>query len=317
MTNLRALLLENNMSPIYYWPVGVDWRLYRDVIISDLRDFDAIIVNGEGTVHNDNTRKRAASLLELGRFCRHELQVPCFLINATLYNISDNGMALLSQFDKIFVRDSNSQNYLSANNLSTSRTFDLSLLGFSKSNSKYRKRRKISIHSKTLVTGSVLRDVNAQLRNLSARLNCKFEDIKPQTKISAKISKSLRRTLWRHKRIANTTLSYNNSHLQWLETISSHALVVCGRFHAATLCTGTLTPFIALESNTPKISCFLNDVFGNTDRLLNTAEDANALVGRESLSFNHNEIENILSYLHLGEEACTKMMKDISQAITS
>ena len=315
MINLRTLLLQNNIIPNYFWPVGVDWRLHKEKIVNDLNDVDAIIVNGEGSIHNDNTRTRAASLLELGKFCRNELKKPCFLINVTLHNISDEGISSLSRFDKIFVRDSNSENLLRMNNISTARTFDLSLVGLINENYKIQRKTDISTPSKKLFTGSVLPSIHTQLKHLSVKLAGTFEDITPPIKLSDKIINKFWRVLRLPNRRAKKTLRYNNSHQQWLDKISYYDLVVSGRFHATTLCAGTFTPFIALESNTPKVSCFLNDVFGNTDRLFSTAQIAEAVSKRESLNFTRKEVENISDYLQSGEQACKKMMDEISQAI--
>ena len=315
MTNLVTLLLQNNMEPHFFWPVGVDWRSHKEEIVKHLDGLDAIIVNGEGTIHNDITRTRAASLLELGQFCRHELNKPCFLVNATLHNISDEGVSLLSQFDRIFVRASNSENFLRTKAISTARTFDLSLFGLIGKNYKPHKGTTASTPAKTLFTGSVVSTTDIELKELSLKLAANFQDIRPPVKAPQKIMNKIRRLLHISNNGGRTTLRYENDHQQWLEKITSYELVVCGRFHAATLCTGTFTPFVALESNTPKVSCFLNDVFGNVDRLFSTAQIAEAVQKKENLNFTQDETQSIINYLESGEQTCETMMDEIYHAI--
>jgi hypothetical protein len=44
-------------------------------------------------------------------------------------------------------------------------------------------------------------------------------------------------------------------------------LTITGRFHIVTLALPAYTPMIAIESNTPKISYILIDIFGDTERI--------------------------------------------------
>jgi polysaccharide pyruvyl transferase WcaK-like protein len=315
MTNLVTLLRRNNMDPQFFWPVGVDWRLHKEKIVKHLDEVDAIIVNGEGTIHNDMTRTRAASLLELGKFCRHELNKPCFLVNATLHNISEEGVSLLSEFDQIFVRDSNSETFLRTRGISTVRTFDLSLFGLIGKNYKPHKGTMDSTPLKILFTGSVVSATDVELKDLSLKLAGTFQDVTAPIKMPQKIINKIRRLLHISNSEGRKTLRYKNDHEQWLEKITSYDLLVCGRFHAATLCTGTFTPFVALESNTPKVSCFLNDVFGNMNRLFSTAQIAEAVRKKENLNFTQEETQSIIAYLKFGEQTCETMMNEIYHAI--
>lgn len=45
-------------------------------------------------------------------------------------------------------------------------------------------------------------------------------------------------------------------------------MIITGRYHTATICLLTRTPFVAVESNTPKISALLQDVFGANERII-------------------------------------------------
>src|SRR5690606_12491123 len=59
----------------------------------------------------------------------------------------------------------------------------------------------------------------------------------------------------------------------WVDPVESftrfvlaHEFMVTGRYHAAAYCLALETPFVSLESNTPKVSSLLSDVFGNVNR---------------------------------------------------
>lgn len=317
MTNLLSLLLKNNMQPYFYWPVGTDWRSHKEEIVNNLRSADGIIVNGEGTLHSDSTRERAYALLELGDFCRREIKKPCFLINTTLYDISSVGVSLLSKFDRIFVRDSDSERFLLTRGIPTTRCFDLSLLGLVGNNKKHHQATYFSNAPSIMLTGSVVSTTNTSLKELSRELGVPFQDIKPKVKTQQKLLNKTRRLLNLSKPKGRTDLIYQNDHQQWINKIVSYDLVFCGRFHAATLCAGTFTPFVGLESNTPKTSCFVRDVFGNDDRLFNITQVAETARKNERLDFTEEERKSIESYLHSGEQACKKMMDEISRDIGS
>lgn len=67
MQVLEEQLRSRNMTIAFSWPMGRDWR-------DGIRNFnvfngiDAVIVNGEGSIHHSDTRDRAHYLTEIARF---------------------------------------------------------------------------------------------------------------------------------------------------------------------------------------------------------------------------------------------------------
>jgi len=84
MHNLKKILLKNNLKPVFFWPVGRDWRPFAEKIKNNC-NYQAIIVNGEGSIHNSKNRLRAVYLSELATFSKNQLKIPSYLINATVF----------------------------------------------------------------------------------------------------------------------------------------------------------------------------------------------------------------------------------------
>src|SRR3546814_2757179 len=85
---LVGLLRSQELEVSWFWPVGKDWH---GAIEDRLAGLDAIVVNGEGTIHRASERDRARWLTELGPIAsKHGL--PSFLDNARLHDI-DHGSA--------------------------------------------------------------------------------------------------------------------------------------------------------------------------------------------------------------------------------
>ena len=85
-----------------YW--DSDENIKRDILQTDL-----VIINGEGTLHNDHPYiNRLLSLIE---FCKH-YHLPVVIINSTISNLSKKNLELLKQATAIYVRESYSYEYL-------------------------------------------------------------------------------------------------------------------------------------------------------------------------------------------------------------
>jgi polysaccharide pyruvyl transferase WcaK-like protein len=56
--------------------------------------------------------------------------------------------------------------------------------------------------------------------------------------------------------------------LAFFNYLASHSFVITGRYHTVTLALAAGVPFVALESNTPKISWLLQDALGDTRRVV-------------------------------------------------
>ena len=240
MNELRRGLFSNQLATAWVHPVGLDWR----PISSELLGREAVqgvVVNGEGSIHHSAWHKRASFLAEFASFAKERLQVPSFLVNATITEIDDSVAGHLGAYEEIFVRDSGTQRELAGYGLSSVVVPDLTI-GASLPIANAR--------SGICVIDSVVKEVQVALIALAERegwQHCSLHDRKENIGIEA-----------------------------FSQFLSSHRLVITGRYHAVTMCLATRTPFLALESNTPKISWLLDDVFGNRRRLLSPG-DLNAI----------------------------------------
>lgn len=97
--NIKMNLKLQNIDLIYSVPIGKRWKNDSN-FLKLLIDVDAIIINGEGTIHDDS--EYAYSLLEIVNFTNK----PCFLINTTYQNNTKSFSDLVSKFKKVYVRES-------------------------------------------------------------------------------------------------------------------------------------------------------------------------------------------------------------------
>ena len=126
MGNLERLLSQTKLKPVWYWPVGQDWRTQTEKLPSR-GEIDAVIVNGEGSIHNSATRDRPYILADVAKMASEKLGVPAFLINATLHQNSSQIYERLKHFKAIYVRDSASLTELENYGLSGKFVPDLTL----------------------------------------------------------------------------------------------------------------------------------------------------------------------------------------------
>lgn len=259
MDTLRRMLATNGIEIAWSWPVGKDWRLYADEM-PQKGDVDAVIVNGEGTMHHDTDRPRVVALAEVANLAHDKLGVPALLVNATLYQNSKALYDLVHNFDRVFVRDELSREELESFGLTGVVVPDLT---FAFEHGEY-----APLRNGIGATDSVHRHVSDRLFARSKENGWDFRTMSapkrpPLRKARRpKVYVSLLRSWSRNRR---TYLSTPEKFLQWL---TAREVLVTGRFHTVTMCLLTQTPFVAFESNTPKISSLLTSSLGSTSRVI-------------------------------------------------
>ena len=317
-SNLNDLLLDHNMEPVYFWPVGANWIPHSEKIKEELRNVDAVILNGEGTLHNDSSREQVSSLLQLPRFCNEKLKKPCFLVNATLHNMSKGAYLKLRDFQMIFVRDRCSQKFLRSINIESFLCPDLSFLGLN--NVRYVNlsgKEEKNLQKNILVTGSVLNSINHGLLNFAKKNGYQFEDMKPA---NSELNRWGARQMWLvYEDLRNFYPSFYHAHNFWLNHLANQSFIFTGRFHCVTMCLGLKKPFFAFESNTPKISNLLNDIFDKTNRVLRH-KDIEGFFSRNykadlDFAFSSKELQKIEDYLKNGEIKCHNMATQIANSL--
>jgi hypothetical protein len=98
--------------------------------------------------------------------------------------------------------------------------------------------------------------------------------------------------------------------LEYARQLSSYELMLTGRFHVVTFCLATETPFVAVESNTPKISSLLRDIFGAADRVISDEEIANVDLSRFA-RWSDSEIAKLRTFRSAAKEKVDRMFAEI------
>ena len=247
MHRLREELARAGISESWSHPVGKDWRPIADELLARPR-VDVMIVNGEGSIHHSADRPRAQYLPAMGPFAKTRMGARAYLINATIVDIDAAVADDLRAFDVIYVRDAGSQRELAQYGIASEAVADLTVGA------------ELALAPKrhgVCVTDSVVKEAAVQLQAIAAA-----------NKWTARRMHDKRKGL----RIWESWLRPAPDFREFAQFLSSHELVVTGRYHTTTMCIATRTPFIALESNTPKISWLLDDVFGNRRRVMAPAD---------------------------------------------
>ena len=68
--------------------------------------------------------------------------------------------------------------------------------------------------------------------------------------------------------LAGVALGLRDPVAAFARFVRRHDLMVTGRYHAVAYCLATETPFVAVESNTPKISSLIRDAVGDLRRVI-------------------------------------------------
>jgi hypothetical protein len=281
ISEIERRLTASEATITWRHSVGTDWRQ----IFPNRPQFDIMIVNGEGTIHHSATRQRASLLASVGPLSK-SIGIPAFLINASLYEIDDRTAKHLHDFDGIWVRESQSAKHLKSHGIDSEVVPDLTL---------GRKYTIASTKRKGIVgTDSVLKNISQVIET-----RCKGERW------------PLLPILHRYKHIKNDKRA-----AEYANRLSRHRLVVTGRFHVVALCIATHTPFVAVESNTPKISALLRDVFGDTRRIIDIPVVA-SFAHSDFDFWTQKEYTAIQSYLRYAERATARMTDEIRSVLYS
>ncbi|MDQ2701604.1 MAG: polysaccharide pyruvyl transferase family protein [Pseudomonadota bacterium] len=299
MSRLTSLLEHRAIKPVYFWPVRKDWRPHA-ARIPAFPDIHAVIVNGEGSIHRPTSRKRAVYLSELGRFANESLGVPAFLVNATIHDIDAATADNLRAFERVFVRESGSLRTLERNGIPAAVAPDLCM--------SLEWNPPPVARAGVLGTDSVFEEVSRRVRSLCRAKGWAFVRMEHKGRLLRRELLRLRhmRSCWEHW--------FNQRERVFLDEVRSSEFVITGRFHAMVFCLLTRTPFLAIESNTPKISAMLLDVFGNTDRLV-ALDDLKARVENGPRGFDEGEIAAIDAYVSTGSERVRSMIESVADSI--
>ncbi|MDG1300301.1 MAG: polysaccharide pyruvyl transferase family protein [Opitutae bacterium] len=227
------------------------------VIVPLLQQNDLVLLNGEGTLHDD--KSRALSLLKLAALAK-QAGLKTVLYN-TLWSNNPVGQQYLPYFDLIFCRDGESANEI--RNLHPTldvRTVPDMIFTTQLTESESPRPRS----SMALVTDSVKKKHCYQLAKFAVRNRLTFAPMGTGFHERVDSSYFLKWRLTRHCGYHHNQLDSAESFVEKIQTSRS---VITGRFHTACLALLLQTPVCCISSNTRKIETLYSD-FGLSPNLV-------------------------------------------------
>lgn len=253
MQTLRTAARERGYEEIATHPVGAPLTAERSEAL--LRDAELVVVNGEGTLHDDVPRCR-----ELAQFtalaCARGRRVA--VVNASYVGNSPATTALFARADIVAFRDGPSARHF-ADARHTTVVGDLSLQSFPSLARPARPER-------IVFTDSVVPPQNRRIAQAALRLGAEYAPVKDY--LTPLKNRTLRHALagwlgsgpagpgaWRTVATALT----RTRRLRFARHLQDAGLVLTGRYHAVAFCLHNRIPFFYVASNTAKIEWLLSD----------------------------------------------------------
>jgi polysaccharide pyruvyl transferase WcaK-like protein/Flp pilus assembly protein TadD len=234
-------------------------------VIAQLRAADTIYINGEGTLHG--VSPQTIGLLYVAYIARRRFDRPVHLINHSCYPDDtavaketppyDLYRAVYRELDFVAVREPISAQVVRDLGISVTESFDCLPL-FIRDQAPVKSSR-LHDDKTVVIAGSAAWGATATT-NAIGELIVKLHStgLRPLVLIGADahlaaddvhFASNLQRIAAGYFQLVNAT-----SEVQWLRTIADAALLVSGRFHHSIAAAFLDTPFILMESNTPKIA---------------------------------------------------------------
>lgn len=229
---------------------------------------DLVLVNGEGTFHH--SQPRAIELVSVLTYLL-ESMIPYAIINATIQDNNDHIMRVIKNACFLSVREQRSQQYLLKLGIEGMLCPDLSFGSMTDVKAVNPGRNQTVLYSDSVVTevGEALMEESNKgtgfislhhypfdkYKFLSYRIFCQVRGFAEKLKYTLGFPN-------RKRFVADLCASRE----ELFSKILASGGVVTGRFHLVCICIGLKIPFLAVESNTYKISGMLADL--GLDRLI-------------------------------------------------
>lgn len=237
------------------WPAWRSWpKQYKAL---NKIDCDLIVINGEGTLHDDQDPGRAyvRELLESASIARKRLKVPVALVNASISSLSESSLEHIASFDLVAVRDTASSVFLQSAGIESAVLCDLALLS---------KPLGLARRYPLVATDSVIGETTDMLTQFARLRSYKFVPFEGETGLA---SRFLRHVAYGTNR-GSIRRFFSSSGSKIEKTLLSAEFILAGRYHAVALALREGIPFAAIDSNTDKIRWLLQDVFAADERLI-------------------------------------------------
>jgi len=231
-----------------------------------LKENDLILLNGEGTLHDD--RSRALALLHTIHLAK-KYGLKTVLYNA-LWSNNPSGLKYIPDFDLIFCRDSSSAQEIRHHHSGTHVTTVLDMIFSTTFDNNPNKKESV------LITDAVKKRKSIPLAKFAINNNFIFCPMGSNFFDAVKSSPILR---WKLKQKSAYHHNQLDSPTSYIRKILNSSGVITGRFHTACLALLLETPVFSLSSNTRKIENLYTDL-GLSSTLIphsiNTLEDTQA-----------------------------------------
>lgn len=307
MRNLFRLLRQHDMTVSWSWPTGRDWR--EDPYASQRGNVDLVIVNAEGSIHDSHQHHLAERFASIARHFNSQFDLPCVLINSTLYNNEPSIYELLIDYSLIYTRDSFSAQLLESQGINTSVVSDLTLAFPA------HRANKAGHKAGWMVTDSASKDTSSQLQALARTIETPYCPIQFSRFPHPNRLDKPRIYLGKVRRWAADKVRHRPSLNGYMNQLCRRSLVVTGRYHAVTMCLLTRTPFVAVESLVPKISWLLQDIFGSTRRVFSSVDSLTESAEWQDARWTDDELARLNLYLEKCHSANQTMVQQIRRLV--
>ncbi|WP_428623451.1 tetratricopeptide repeat protein [Sedimenticola sp.] len=257
-------------------------------IIERLGDVDAVYVNGEGSLHGISSI--AVGLLYLSYIAKTRLKKQVRIINHSCYpedNLVVSDSVVFQMYKKVYrvvdtvaVREPASYRLVSKMGIDARLSFDCLPLFVER----YYVEKSKSPDKKITIAGSVawsdktirvIGDAIVKLFDMGYTVTFLIgakANLAPDDVVCAELLK---------KQSGNAFQLYlATSELDWLRTIADSILLISGRFHHSIAAAALDTPFLLLESNTPKVDGLMEALSINTRVFASDPDLADTLISR-------------------------------------
>ena len=270
-----------NLNSIGYEVVGtlsigkLWWR--SKTFMSYLPKIDLIIINGEGSIHHG--RKIGIDLLSVVKSERNP-HTKIALINTTYDSNPGNFREFLNEIDLISVREGESKKQLDEIGIESmvvpDLTFASEIPDIDRSGDRNNTEMVIGFTDSTFISDTeYLQDTFKQFHNfrfLPAVYNPYdgnlFGDFYYMRDLLSKSDMLyINKAAIKLGRFINNRKYFTNSYDEYFEKISKLDVLVAARYHSLCFAIRSLTPFVAIKSNSHKIEGMLNDIGVMENRL--------------------------------------------------
>jgi polysaccharide pyruvyl transferase WcaK-like protein len=301
---LERLSAQAGIDIITKLPIHADWSKFAPP------HFDAVIVNGEGSLHHDS--KAAKRIADVPRWA-HARRKPAFLINSVYESNSADIAAKVAEYEAVFVRDGSSQAALAEAGIAASVVSDLTL--------SWQPPVIAAQGLRIVVTDSTLPRTNANLYAFARSINARYLPLmaRPPRPIVDEYASVSRWRRYAIKRLAARVAPPGLWRNRWrglvpefddfISLLSKNAgLIIAGRFHGLCIALDLEIPVLAVLSNTWKIQGVLRQA-GLEARLIDNLDELRrqlATDGMQRFFYTPSEIQRIR---HLRERTAIDALK--------